>query len=83
MSLSSDIRFTARCAPFTGQPRAEHRVMVERDGTVRVYDGVAGHYTVCHSLTAEEQARLVRAAKRYSAENDDGARAAASIVVDS
>jgi len=33
---------------------------VDVDGTVRVYDSVAGHWTVCHSLT-ERQMMTVRA----------------------
>jgi hypothetical protein len=31
----------------------------DQDGTVRVWDSVAGHYTTCHSLT-ERQQQLVR-----------------------
>jgi hypothetical protein len=34
------------------------RCMVERDGTVRVYDDVAGHYTLCHRLSKSAQARI-------------------------
>jgi hypothetical protein len=29
-------------------------------GIVRVYDSIAGHYTVCHSLTPRQQARVRR-----------------------
>ena len=35
------------------------RARVDDNGNVRVYDPVAGHYTVCHSLT-EGQMRYVR-----------------------
>ena len=28
------------------------------DGTVRVWDSVAGYYTVCHRLSARDQARV-------------------------
>jgi hypothetical protein len=38
----------------------------DADGTVRVWDSVAGHYTTCHSLTAA-QARYVRAQERKRA----------------
>lgn len=41
------------------------RATVDTDGTVRVWDSVAGHYTRCHSLTtaqiASVRARAARA----------------------
>ncbi len=37
----------------------------DADGTVRVYDAVAGHYTVCHELTPA-QVRRVRSRVRAS-----------------
>ncbi len=43
-------------APGTG-----YRARVEADGTVRVYDDLAGHYTTCHSLTVA-QIRYIRRA---------------------
>lgn len=39
---------------------AGYRASVSADGTVRVYDSVAGHYTTCHSLTPAQE-RYVRA----------------------
>ena len=36
---------------------------LDADGTVRVYDPIAGHYTVCHSLTAR-QMQMIRAEAR-------------------
>jgi hypothetical protein len=33
---------------------------IDTDGTVRVYDPIAGHYTVCHSLSAKQQ-QMIRA----------------------
>lgn len=54
---------TVRCRPWSGDRRlAAHRCMVSPDGTVRVYDDVAGHYTVVHSLTARDEARIRTAA---------------------
>ena len=38
-----------------------YRARVEADGTVSVYDRLAGHYTTCHALTAA-QIRYVRRA---------------------
>ncbi len=40
-----------------------YRAMVSEDGTVRVWDSVAGHFTTCHRLT-ESQERLIRARAR-------------------
>lgn len=34
----------------------------DTDGTVRVYDPTAGYYTVCHSLSAAQIARVRRLA---------------------
>jgi hypothetical protein len=36
------------------------KAYADSTGIVRVYDSVAGHYTVCHSLTANQE-RYVRA----------------------
>ena len=39
------------------------RAAVDADGTVRVWDSVAGHYTLCHNLStsARERARKLAA----------------------
>jgi hypothetical protein len=54
---------TIRTRAFAGRLETV-RCMVDADGTVRVYDSVAGHYTTCHSLTAAAQARVRKAAKQ-------------------
>ena len=41
-------------------PRQGYRAKVDSDGTVRVWDSVAGHYTTCHALTPA-QTRYLRA----------------------
>jgi len=51
---------TVRCRAFSGQPTRTHRVMVEQDGMVRVWDEVAGHYTTCHALSHATIRRIVR-----------------------
>jgi hypothetical protein len=38
-----------------------YRASVDADGTVRVYDDLAGHYTTVHALTAA-QIRYIRRA---------------------
>ena len=55
---------TARAKAFTGQPIREHSFRVEENGTVRVWDDVASHYTTCHSLSASAQTRLCKLAAK-------------------
>lgn len=44
--------------------RGSYRATVDADGTVRVWDSTAGHYTTCHSLTpAQERSARARFAK--------------------
>jgi len=45
---------------FAGSSQWGYRACVDPDGTVRVYDDVAGYYTTCHSLTNAQQ-RYIRA----------------------
>jgi len=40
------------------------RVLVDPDATVRVWDAVAGHFTLCHSLSEGTLRRIRRAALR-------------------
>lgn len=40
----------------------EHRYIVEADGTVRILDEVAGHYTLCHHMSEAAQCRIRRMA---------------------
>jgi hypothetical protein len=54
---------TIRCKAFDGEGVRTNRVMVDDDGTVRVYDSVAGYYTTCHSLS-ERTMRRIRAMSR-------------------
>jgi hypothetical protein len=53
---------TVRCRAWTGQPVREEHVSVESDGTVRVYDSIAGHYTTCHALGPSAEIRIRRMA---------------------
>lgn len=41
---------TVRAKAFAGRMETV-RCIVDANGTVRVYDSVAGHYTTCHSLS--------------------------------
>ena len=53
---------TIRARAFTGSTVRPVRCLVEPDGTVRVWDSVAGHWTTCHALTADAQRRARKAA---------------------
>lgn len=54
---------TIRAKAFSGHGLETVRVQIEQDGTARVYDGVAGHYTACHSLSERDQQRARRKAR--------------------
>lgn len=38
------------------------RCLVDADGTIRVWDSVAGHYTTCHSLSESAIRRIQKMA---------------------
>jgi hypothetical protein len=50
--------FTTRARFFTGHSIETLQVMVDSDGSIRVWDSVAGHYTRCHALTPAAQRRI-------------------------
>ena len=52
---------TARAKAFTGQGVREHRMLVD-DVNVRVWDDVAGYYTLCHALSQAAVKRIIRQA---------------------
>jgi len=49
---------------FSGQGVQIADVRVDEDGTVRVWDDVAGHWTTCHSISARNLRAIRRAAKQ-------------------
>lgn len=56
---------TMRCRAFSDGRVGPQRLRVEPDGSVRVWDPVARHYTLCHSLSPAAQRRARQlAAKR-------------------
>jgi hypothetical protein len=55
---------TTRAKAFAGQGVQTIQALVEGDGTVRVYDDVAGYYTTCHSLSERAQARIRKLAQK-------------------
>jgi hypothetical protein len=60
--MTTETYFDTRAKAFSGQGVRTHRVSVDSDGTVRVYDNVAKHYTTCHALTERQQERIRREA---------------------
>lgn len=55
--------YTSKSGKAFGNSKAGYKAQVGQDGTVRVWDSVAGHWTLCHSLTAGQIRRIVRLAK--------------------
>lgn len=58
--ITAERFLTIRCKAFSGQGVRNHRVHVEADmidsdivtrGNVRVWDDIAGHFTLCHALS--------------------------------
>lgn len=49
---------------FSGYGRGTYRLQVDADGTVRVWDSIAGHFTACHSMSARSQQIARRRALR-------------------
>lgn len=62
-TLAEDKIVTARARAFSGEAVRKHSFMVETDGTVRVYDPVAGYYTTCHALSVKTLRRLRKIAQ--------------------
>jgi hypothetical protein len=52
---------TARAKAFSHEGVRAHSFKVNGD-TVRVWDGIAGHYTTCHCLSASAIRRIIKLA---------------------
>lgn len=55
------VEITVRAKAFSDEGVRKHRVLVD-DVNVRVWDSVAGHYTLCHSLSRSAVKRIIRQA---------------------
>lgn len=55
---------TTRARAFSGYGIQQITARVDADGTVRVWDSVAGYYTTCHSLSDSACARIRRLARQ-------------------
>lgn len=59
-----EVTVTVRARAFGGV-LAEHQCLVDLDEPrVRVWDRIGNIYTVCHSLSPRDTARIVRLARR-------------------
>lgn len=73
MTNNDDTEFTARARAFSGEGVRAHRFLLSAEGTLRIWDPVAGHFTTCHDLSAGQVARLkVRARGPWVAVEQDG-----------
>ncbi len=63
MTTTTATEVTVRAKAFNGQGVREHKCLIDADGTVSVWDDVAGHYTTCHSL-GDSAIRRIRALAR-------------------
>ena len=55
------VELTVRAKAFSNEGVRDHRVMVD-DANVRVLDSVAGHFTLCHSLSKSAIKRIIKLA---------------------
>jgi hypothetical protein len=58
MTKTQETIVTARAKAFSTFPISTYRFLVDADGTVRVWDKIAGHYTTCHALSFSAQRRI-------------------------
>lgn len=62
---TGDKKITARANAFGYMD--EHKFLIESDGSVLVWDRIAGHYTRCHSLSKSARSRLVKLSQKVAA----------------
>jgi endoglucanase Acf2 len=60
---TAEIKVTIRARAFNGLLETI-QCIVHHDGSVTVYDSVAGHYTTCHSLSKRDLGRARAAARK-------------------
>lgn len=63
MKTVAEKTVTIRAKAFSGEGVRANRVRVQANGSVSVYDSVAGHYTTCHSLSEGAIRRARKLAK--------------------
>lgn len=54
-------QFTMRCKAFSCEEIRNNKILVDTtDGEVRVWDSVAGFYTICHALSERDKKRAMQ-----------------------
>lgn len=48
----------ARAKAFSSESARKYKFCVDTDGTVRVYDSVAGHFTLVHGMSVDAKRRI-------------------------
>lgn len=69
-TLTTVQTFRANATAFSGQ-EGSWKFLVETDGTVRIYDDVAGHYTIHHGMTPRAEARVRNIARRMDSQQQE------------
>jgi len=55
---------------FTGDGARVHGMLVDEGGELRVWDEIAGHWTVCHSLSEGAIRRITEIARGQDAQRE-------------
>jgi hypothetical protein len=61
-TTTESTKITARAKAFSREGVREHRFRIDADGTVRVWDSLAGHFTTCHIMSQATQKRIAKLA---------------------
>lgn len=57
------IEIQAKVKAFSNEGVRLNRLSVDANGTVRVWDSIAGHYTTVHNMSAATQSRIRKMAQ--------------------
>lgn len=66
--MNTATKVTTKAKAFSGEKAKEYSFEVDSNGTVRVWDEVAGHYTTVHALSQSEQDRIRNLAQSETVE---------------
>ena len=66
---TTDVKMTARARCFRGANGGAgilgtYQFLIQRDGTVSVYDTIAKHYTLHHGMSPREESRIRNIARQ-------------------
>lgn len=62
------VTLTVNCRAFSCEGRRPNRIRVSSTGEVRVWDSIAGFFTLVHSLTPRQEARIRVLARKVLAD---------------